>query len=126
MSDQKVVVYQHILELAETTLEGLEHIQARAMEGRFEDTADLYTDVADSMCHMQAALAAVVHDYEDSEISKATAPVVESMQLVLAAYEGEKDVRPMEVMQFAMLPAYRRWYARLQQELLEDCAPNMH
>jgi len=45
---------------------------------------------------------------------------------VLAAYEGHKEVRPMEVMQFAMLPAYRRWHNRLQEELLEHCAPKMH
>lgn len=126
MSDKKLVVYQHILELADTTLEGLKHIQARAMEGRFEDTMELYTDVADSMCQMQTALEAIVPDYEESEISKATAQVVESMQMVLAAYEGDKDVRPMEIMQFAMLPAYRRWHDRLQEELLEECAPKMH
>ena len=126
MSDQKVIVYQHILELADTTLEGLEHIQARTMEGCFEDTVDLYTDVADSMCQMQTALATVLPDYEESDLNTESDKVVESMQLVLAAYEGDKEVRPMEVMQFAMLPAYRRWHNQLQEELLENCAPQMH
>ncbi len=126
MSDKVVTVYQNILNLADTTLEGLEHIQAMTNHGRFEDTMLLYTDVADSMHEIQTALAAVMPDYEQSDLQHATKGVVESMQMIMAAFEGDKDVRPMEVMQFAMLPAYQRWHGELQQELLEYCAPSMH
>ena len=37
------------------------------------------------------------------------------MRLMLAAYEGEKDVRPIEILQFSLLPRYRSW-----QEALRD------
>ncbi len=126
MSDKVTVIYQRILDLSETNLEGLKHIQSMAMDGRFEETVTLYTDVANAMCEIQSALEAVYPDYEQSDLKNASERVVESMKLVLAAYEGEKDVRPMEVLQFAMLPTYNRWYDILQEELRETCASQMH
>ncbi len=119
-------VYRRVSNLSETTLEGLEHIYNLTMDGRFEETVVLYTDVATSFHEMQMALAVHLPEYEGSEMRKMADDVIAGMKLVLAAYENERDVRPMEVMQFAMLPAYRRWHEELQETLGLICAPSMH
>lgn len=124
--DSAVNVYQKVINLSDTTMEGLEHIYSRTMGGRFEETIILYTDVASSFYEMQMALAVSLPGYEESDLRRMSDAVVEGMKLVLSAYESKRDLRPMEVLQFAMLPAYRRWYNELQEKLGEICAPAMH
>ncbi len=124
--ENNVDVYRNMLDLAETTLEGLEHINTLIIEGRFEETVVLYTDVTSSVHEMKKALLAIWPDFDERELGIKSEKVIEAMKMMLAAYEGERDARPMEIMQFSLLPAYRRFYKTLQQELGEQCASAYH
>ena len=124
--DEKVDIYMRLLELAETTLEGIEHIYDRTMYGCFEDTSGLFTDVADSFHEIKKALLAYMPEYAENELDKISDEVIEGMKMLLLAYEGDQDVRPMVVLQFALLPAFRRWHVELQENLGQICAPSMN
>jgi hypothetical protein len=124
--DKKVDIYKTMLALSETTLEGIEHIHIRAKEGRFEETADIFTDVADSFHEMRKALLWYYPEFEESALDLITQEVVGGMQLLLAAYEGDKDVRPLVVLQFSLVPGFQRWHMALQLELNSLCAPAMN
>lgn len=126
MSDKITAVYKRILELADTTLEGVEHICAVAAEGSFEETVNLFTDVTECFHEMLNALAAVLDDYEKSELHARSEDVIKAMQQIMTAYEGDKNVDPVEVLHMYILPAYCRWYDELQSRLRESCAPKMH
>lgn len=119
-------VFKTTLHLSETTLEGVEHIYQRTMLGYFEDTAELFTDVADSFHEIRRAMVTHFPDYEESEVQKVTAEVVEGMQMLLLAYEGDREIRPMVVLQFSLLPAFRRWQTALHESLGQICAPSMN
>lgn len=124
--DKRIDIFNSIICLAETTLEGVEHICQRTMDGYFEDTAGLFTDVADSFHEIRTALVSYFPDYESSRLNQETLHVVEGMKMILLAYEGESDVRPMVVMQFSLRPAFLQWHATLQEELRAICANSMN
>ncbi len=126
MVDEKINIFRTILALADTTLEGVEHIHRRTMEGRFEETAALFTDVADSFHEIKRALHVYYPDYTDSALNLIDRKVVKGMQLLLSAYEGDADVRPLVVLQFSLVPGFRRWLEALQEELNGLCAPAMN
>jgi hypothetical protein len=48
---------RQITELAETALEGLEHVQRQNMEGKFEQTMPLFTDVIEAFTEIEKILA---------------------------------------------------------------------
>jgi hypothetical protein len=124
--DHRIEIYFSMLALAETAYEGLEHIHLRTMQGHFEDTAELFTDVADSFHELHRALSGFLPDYGESELEKQTAAVTESMKLMLAGYEDDKEIRPMVVLQFSLLPGFRRWFGGLQEALGSFCASSMN
>ncbi len=119
-------IYKNILELSGTALEGVEHIHERAIMGYFGETAALFTDVADSFHEMKKALTCCLPDYAESELNRVAKDVVRGMQLLLTAYEGDKEVRPLVVLQFSLVPGFRRWHEALQKELNTLCASSMN
>ena len=124
--DEKINVYQTMLKLAQTTLEGVEYIQERTLMGCFGDTAALFTDVADSLHEMKKALTCYYPDYEESALSLLEKDVISGMQMMLLAYEGDKEVRPLVVLQFSLVPGFRRWHDALQDELHSLCVGAMN
>ena len=114
MNEGKREIMNRILELSDTTLEGLEHIKQRTMEGYFEQTTELFTDVMSAFHQMETALEPLLDDLETGELKAKTEELVQAMRLLLAAYEGEKDVRPIEILQFSLLPRYRSWQEALR------------
>ena len=123
---KKVDIFKTILNLAETTIVGVEYIFERTMEGRFDETTEIFTDVADSFHEMRMALLAYLPTYKSSELERITGEVTEGMKLMLAAYEGEHDVRPMVVLQFSLVPGFKKWHLALQEALGTVCAAAMN
>jgi len=115
-AEKKSEIHKMIIDLGETTAEGLEHINNLTVGGRFEETAEMFTDVANSFHESEKALLVTFDGYQDSNLQAKGKKVTEAMQLMLQAYEGDREARPMEIMQFTLLPAYRRW----QKEVLES------
>jgi len=117
--EKKMDVMKRIVELSETTLEGLEHVRRRTMEGHFEETAVLFTDVVSSFYEMEKALLPYMEEFKETGLEQKAGEVIQGMKLMLAAYEKEKEARPLEILQFTLLPRYRAW----QEELRAALAP---
>ena len=117
MNEGKREVMNRILELSDTTLEGLEHIKQRTMEGYFEQTTELFTDVMSAFHQMEKALEPLLDELETGELKPRTEELVQAMRLMLAAYEGEQDVKPVEILQFSLLPRYRSWQEALREAM---------
>ncbi len=123
---KKVDIFKTILTLAETTVEGVGHIYERTMEGQFVETAEIFTDVADAFHEIRMALLAYLPEYGGSDLERVTGEVTEGMKLMLAAFEGEHDVRPMVVLQFSLVPGFKKWHIALQEVLGATCAAAMN
>lgn len=125
-AEERAEIHKMVIDLSETTAEGLAHINNLAARGRFEETAELFTDVANSFHETARALVMTVPGYEETELKTKTGKVIEAMQMVLAAYEGEEEARPLEVLQFALLPAYLRWRREVQETIGESASSAYH
>jgi len=111
--DSKTDIIGRVLRLSETTDEGLQHIYKQTMNGHFSKTMDLFTDIVSSFHEIERALMPILLDYDNLEIEEKSQKVVDSLRIMLLAYEGTKDVRPMEVLQFSLLPGFSSWQAAL-------------
>lgn len=125
-AEKKSEIHRMIIDLSETTAEGLEHINSLTMKGYFEDTAEIFTDVTNSFHETERALIATMENYEESSLKAAGSKVTEAMQLMLLAYEGDSKARPMEIIQFTLLPAYRRWQKEMHETLGESAQSAYH
>ncbi len=115
--DDRAVICKSILGLSETVMEGIGHIRHRAGEGRFEDTADLFTDVVDAFHEVHRALLSFLPGFTDSELERRTTAVIESMKLMLAAYEGRPELLAPEVPETALAGAFTSWHDLLREDL---------
>lgn len=125
-AEERAEIHKMVIDLSETTAEGLVHINNFTARGRFEETAELFTDVANSFHETARALMVTVPGYEETDLKVKTDKVIKAMQLVLAAYEGDKEVRPMETLQFALIPAYLRWRREVQETIGASAASAYH
>ncbi len=113
--EKNTEVIGRLIMLSETTAEGLKHVYDCTKNGRFESTIDLFTDIVSSFHEMEKVLTAMLLELNVPELEEKTGDVVECMKIMLLAYEGDKDVRPMEILQFSLLPCFNDW-----QEALHD------
>jgi len=125
-SEARTEVYRQILDLAGTVLEGLEHIHRLAGEGNFEKTTALYADVTRSFHEIKKGLLAHYRGFNGSDLEMRMEKVAEQMDYLVLAYEGDEAVRPVEVLQLSLMPAYRRWHESLQEALTEQCRSTYH
>lgn len=112
--EEKIDVMRKILELSETTLEGLKYVLRRIQEGHFEGTAGLFTDIVSSFYEMEKALLPYLAEFKETELERKRDELVQGMKLMLAAYEGDREIRPQEILKFSLLPRYRAWHEELR------------
>jgi len=117
--DSNFEVLQRVLALSETTLDALENIHKRTQKGKFsfQCTVNLFSDVVESFYKMENALKPFMPDFRGTELKKLTAEVVDAIKVMATAYEGRKDARPLEILQFNLLPRYRKWKEELEKAL---------
>lgn len=113
--DNHIEIMQKVTELSKTGLEALEHIQKRTMEGHFEETAPMFKDVFNSFTEIEKAIQPILPAIENNELNALTASLLEGFKLMLGAYKKEENMRPLEVMQFTLLPRYKKWQEELEE-----------
>lgn len=109
-----------INELSQTGLEGLEHIHSKAKEGKFETTIYLFQDVFNSFREIDQTMQEALPPGNNTSIQQITASLLKGFQTLLAAYNKEENMRPLEILQFTLLPYYRKWQEEIQKHL-EPC-----
>lgn len=116
--EKQVEVIKRILELSQTGLEGLEYIKKRAMSGHFEETVDLFKDVFQSFNQINKAIQSLPPELENNDtITSLSASLIEGFKLMLAAYKKEGNIRPLEVLQFTLIPCYQKWQSEIDKKL---------
>jgi len=108
---------RQITELAETALEGLEHVQRQNMEGKFEQTMPLFTDVIEAFTEIEKILAlnGLLDNPEDA-LASSTQSLKDGFDWMTKAYEQRDNINPLDTMDLTLLPRYKKW-----QEDLHEC-----
>ena len=107
-------VFVRILELCQTGLEGLEHIHKKTMEGQFEETAPLFRDVFSSFREIDNTLQTTLPQEKRNLLLPFTLSVVKAFKVMMEAYKQEQNIKPLEVLQFTLLPYYRKWVEEIE------------
>lgn len=113
----EVELKKRVLELSETTLEGLEHIRVRTSNGHFEETFSLFYDTVNSFHEMVKVIQPMLSELKQNMLEEKAAQVTRGMDLLLSAYEGSAGMPPLEILQFTLLPKYRDWQRELKDAL---------
>lgn len=109
---------QKVMELAETGLEGLEHVHRQNMAGNVERTIPVFMDVLESFTEIVSVLSnrGLLENHDDALVSS-TKDLQDGFDWMVKAYEKRENTRPLEIMQLTLLPRYKKWQEILNERL---------
>jgi hypothetical protein len=110
-------VMKRMVELSETCLEGMEHIKLQLNEGRFEDSIRLMTDVVEAYHRMEKSLQDFLSQLSPNRIEELSNPLRRAFEYVVSAYEEGEGAKALEIIQFNLLPSYKKWKGELERSL---------
>lgn len=112
--EKHIDVMKQSVELSETILEGLQHIQKLLGEGKFEETMSMFEDVVSAFSTMQQSLTPVTEKLENQEIDAKAIKVQADLELVVSAYEAKSHGKVQEIIQFTLTPQLKKWKEALE------------
>ena len=92
------------LELSETILEGLQHIQKHLSEGKSEQSVFMFEDVLEAYTAISATIEPVINELNNESISSKQTGFSQAADLVVTAYEEENYAKVQEILQFTLVP----------------------
>ncbi|MBU8905995.1 hypothetical protein KH400_05245 [Desertibacillus haloalkaliphilus] len=101
------------VELTETILEGLQHIQKLLGEGKFEETMYLFEDAVAGFTTIVRSIGPVQKELNNDELETKINSVKNALDLVVGTYESNSHGKVQEIMQFTLVPQFMK----LKQEL---------
>lgn len=117
--EHQLDMMSRILALADTALEGLDHVHRQQLEGNHPaETTALFADVVYAFAQIEEAIRRFPPSLEHAaELMSETDSLREGLRWMTAAYEGTSDVSPLATLQFTLLPRFKSWHEALQQAI---------
>ncbi|MCF8009864.1 MAG: hypothetical protein K9L17_03520 [Clostridiales bacterium] len=106
-------IMKKITELAETCLEGLEYIKSKLKQGEFDSTMMMFHDSADAFYQMHRSIQPVLEKLPDNNLESMSDSLHDIIELVVSTYEQGNRGKVMEILQFTLVPRYKKWKAEL-------------
>ncbi|WP_078429896.1 hypothetical protein [Alkalihalobacterium alkalinitrilicum] len=113
--EKYIDVMKKSLELSETILEGLEHIQKLLSEGNYEQSILLMEDVLVAYTTIGRSIEPVKHEFDNETIGHLQNGLKKTIELVVNAYESKSCVKVHEIIQFSLLPQFKKFKHELEQ-----------
>ncbi len=99
--------------LSDTCLESLKHIKSKFNQGEFESTMMMFHDSANAFYQMQKSIQTVLKELPDNELELLSDSLRDTIELVVSTYEQEDRGKVLEILQFTLLPQYKKWQDEL-------------
>ena len=106
-------VIKRTVELAETGLEALQHINSKIDAGQLEQTVNLMSDLTDAFYSIEKAIQPLMPELLPNELEVLAAELKNAFDDIISAYECKEINRAAEVMQFRLTPCYKKWQAEI-------------
>ncbi|WP_077214806.1 hypothetical protein [Bacillus dakarensis] len=113
--EKHIEVMKQSLELSETILEGLQHIQKLLSEGKSEQTIFLFEDTLLAYETISKAINLAVTELNNESISAKQAEFSQAADLVVTAYEEKNYAKVQEILQFTLVPQFKKLKEELEQ-----------
>ena len=118
MCNEYYDIMKRTVELAETGLEGLEQIKIDLKEGKYEQTVTLLQDTLNAFCSIEKAIQPMMPNLLPNELAQLSDQLTKAYQLMTSAYEQRAYNELEEIMQYNLLPSYKKWHAEIDRSLL--------
>ena len=113
--EKHIEVMKKSLELSETILEGLQHIQKLLSEGKSEQSVFMFEDVLEAYTAISATIEPVINELNNESISAQQAAFSQAADLVVTAYEEKNYAKVQEILQFTLVPRFKKLKEELEQ-----------
>lgn len=113
--EKHIEVMKQSVELSETILEGLQHIQKLLSEGKHEQSVFMFEDVLQGFATIERTIAPAVKELYNESIPAKQAEFSQAADLVVTAYEEKNYAKVQEVLQFTLVPRFKKLKAELEQ-----------
>lgn len=113
--EKYIEVMKKSQELAETVLEGLQHIQKLIGEGKHEQSILLFEDVLLAYSTIGRSIDSAIRKLGNDNVSVQQADVSKAAELVVSAFEEKNYAKVQEVLQFTLIPQFKKLKAELEQ-----------
>src|SRR5690625_1546206 len=113
--EKYISVMKQSIELLNTVQEGLEHVQALLKEGKFEESIPLFGDIVLGFSTTERTVVRLPEEILYEEVKTFTIKVRKALDLVVGTYETKNYYKMQEILQFTLLPRFKRW-----KDLLEE------
>lgn len=111
--EKQLDIMRQTSELLITGYEGLTHIQQLLKEGKFKDTIPLFSDVVHAFSVIENSVDNLPVEMLSDDSKSLTTKVRDALDLVVGSYELEQSGKVQEMLQFTLIPRYRRWMEEL-------------
>lgn len=105
------------LDLADTCLQGLEHVRLCMEEGRFEDGIIMLNDTVQGYFQMEKSISLLIARLPDNNIALSGEDLRKALNTLISEQEKGNRGKVLEQMQLSLLPAYKKWQAELNKSL---------
>ncbi|TFJ94293.1 hypothetical protein [Lentibacillus salicampi] len=99
--------------LLETVDEGLQHMQTLLKHGKYEATISLFEDIVQAFSTIEKSVLNLPEELLTDDIQSLTGKVRNALDSVVDAYEANRYGSVRELLQFTLLPVYRKWAKEL-------------
>ncbi|MED4461198.1 hypothetical protein [Metabacillus fastidiosus] len=111
--ETSIDIMRQSLDLQETVLEGLEHVQKQISEGKFEDTISLFRDIVQAFFSIESSLKCLPDQILIDEVIIDN--IRGSLNIAVNAYESKNYMNVQEVIEFKIIPMYKEMKIQLEQ-----------
>ncbi|QRG67315.1 hypothetical protein [Brevibacillus choshinensis] len=103
------------IELAETGEEALVHIKVQLLEGYFEQSRELFSDILDAFFQMEKSIALYMDIIPSCQLEVISNDLKSGMEQIVYTYEanGKRD-KILNLLDTEVMPRYRIWHEELQ------------
>lgn len=112
--ERYIPVMEQSLNLMETVMEGLHHIYHKLNEGKLEQTFFLFGDVIMAIQTIQSSLGPMQEIVDFEHDDQLYARIQTALDHAVQGYENRNSGQVLEVLQFALIPAIKKWQAGLE------------
>ncbi len=112
--EKYVDVMKQSVELSDTLLEGLQHIQKLLGEGNAEQTIYMFEDVLLAYSTIEGSIEPIKEELKNEELTTSAIKLKQTLELVVSNYEAKDYNKVQEVIQFTLVPQVKKWKQQLQ------------
>jgi uncharacterized protein (UPF0297 family) len=108
-------VMKQSIELSETVLEGLTHVQKKLNETKYPEAMQMMNDVVGGFASIENSVGPVFADMNDTELVKVhISKVAESLERVVTSLEDHSYGTVQEILQFMLIPNVKKLKAEME------------